>query len=539
MKEKAIKSSLCGDPKNGLIKVCLIALVIVLPACSKKEERSKGSEKPEATKTGPESKGGQAQKARKGAGGARDGKAAAPKEKPKVGSPRLYFTWTKEVKDLNKQAGKAKDEKKYAEAIGLYDQAIAKQPENLDMLYKRAYLKALNNDQKGALADVESLLLAHFPKYLQKVAEDKDFDNLKKPPHQEKLKTIVEQTRKAHVEALKKAVLFIGGSKRVYKRGSLVAGSQEIFGYVPETGSYIGVSYSGDANVLAFAESADRSFLVYVTAYRYVKGPEGEGGEGGSESEDTAFADAKIHLLDLGTGLVTDGWTSTGSFKLFDPKSVLQPVPAAAAEGAKEARSSEEAGDKEIAITLTRNNMLKVAFVRQRSEGDSEKLYRVENGKVQSAGDDPEASSAYKKSKGVARFQIRQCGVKVKLGWLKRIEKPRESLTIDGKSVSFACTGLYWESPSRKHVVFFPYRYCKNKPEKLEGLYLVDGSGSFKQLTTQGPAKGVLWLDESRFLAQLEYQVAYVDVGKKSLKILDFPQACIRAYAPHAAPCRN
>ncbi len=157
---------------------------------------------------------------------------------------------------------------------------------------------ALAGDAKGALAHLKVLLFAHYPKYSFKVATDKDLDALKAERHKGQLDKLVEAARVAHVAAWKKVAFFVGANMRAFKYKRSVRGTQEIYGYVPETGRNVGVTYVDAANAVGYLVAPDRQAMIYVAVSKFV-----------SDEGPPAFSDVEVHALSLTTGKRLKVWT--------------------------------------------------------------------------------------------------------------------------------------------------------------------------------------------------------------------------------------
>jgi hypothetical protein len=137
-------------------------------------------------------------------------------------------------------------------------------------------------------------------------------------------------------------------------------------------------------------------------------------------------------------------------------------------------------------------------------------------------------------------FRVRQCEAKAKnVDWQRRIAKDGGTFEIGGQQVTFACAGLIWRTRDKGIGVFQPYRYCAKKPAALQGLYLVDPAGKFKQVTAEHGAWGILWQTADRALVQFGPTLGYLDAKTGTFQKLRPPQAFLRAYGPRAKPCAD
>jgi len=437
-----------------------------------------------------------------------------------VWSPR----WPKELRPLYKKFVKAAKGKDYKAALVALDEMKKKQPHVLDVDYKLAYIKALAGDAKGALAHLRLLLYANYPKYRFKVATDKDLDSLKKAPHNSSLDKLIEAARVDHVAAWKKAAFFVGANLRAFKHKRSIRGNQEIFGYVPETGRYVGVTYVGAANAMGYLVTPDRQALIYVAASKFV-----------SDEGDPAFADVEVHALSLTTGKRLKVWTHK-SHPGGGHHGQVQAADAAkprAADGAKPREVKPgDPGVVDIKVDQLRSGAYRLVMT-QSSTGDAANASQTWTFKV--TGDAVTDVAPKDRDRVVNHLRVRMCGAKARRrSWARKIKKDGDTFDVGGKAVKFACAGLVWRSPDSATVVFQPYRYCRKHASKLDGLYVVDAAGKFTQVSPNHDAWDIKWTGNRHALVQFGGQVGHVDVQKPSFKLLAPPAAHLRAFGPRA-----
>jgi hypothetical protein len=269
----------------------MVSIVIALAstACSKKPGSGSGPAKREPAPPGMEAP--------------RAEPPRIPDARPAVvpgaraGSAALFFDWSKEAETLVDKAVKLVGQKQYAEALPLINEALGKQPDNLSVLYARAYVQSLAGQADAALKDLETLLYAHYPKYAWKVLTDGDLDGLRKPPYRERLDALVKAAKAETVAAWKNAIPFIAASRRPASGCNRLAGGPEVYGYVPETGKFVAFTYLGDGGALAFLRIDAVKQLVVVAAQssKPVKG----------------FDNLQVQLIDLTTGERLDTMLAT------------------------------------------------------------------------------------------------------------------------------------------------------------------------------------------------------------------------------------
>ncbi|MFH2008211.1 MAG: hypothetical protein ABI333_16630, partial [bacterium] len=454
---------------------------------------------------------------------ARPAPPAAPGSK--AGFSTWFYKWDKAVSKLNIRARKHQKDKELAEALKLLDEALGLQPGNLDLRYKRAYVRALHGDAKGALADAGVLLLANYPKYAYKIAVDKDFASLRKPPHQAALEALHAEAQKEHLAAWKQAVFFLGANKRAYKVGTQIRGGQEVWGYVPETGRFVAVTFVGDGNVLGFLVSPDRQSLVYAAASRYLK-----------EYPSAAFYDPQVQVLSLATGKRLKTYTVDYN-QSNTPLGVVKAA-GAASEGPENAQTH---GVKEIRMQLRSGGLYEVWLVRDDSAGKDPNAakggwqrFRVDKGAVQEAGE----GGGGKPSKVVDWVHIRQCGAKGKrIDWARQLKQAGGTFELGGKKVTFKCAGLLWPSRDRARGVFQPFGYCEKSKDAMVGLYLVDAAGVFKQIHNERGAWNLRWITADRALVAFGPTVGFIDAKAGTFKRFTTPEGFLKTYGPNAEPC--
>ncbi len=454
-------------------------------------------------------------------GPARPGPRTRPAPVGQVAGVKVWGPkWPKSLKPQYKTFVKAAKKKDYKAALVALDEMKKLQPHILSIDYKLAYIKALSGDAKGALAHLQTLLYANYPKYSYKVATDKDLASLKKAPHKKQLDALVEGARVAHVAAWKKASFFVGANLRAFKYKRKIRGSQEIFGYVPETGRYVGVTYVDAANAIGYLVTPDRSAMIYVAASKFV-----------AEEGEHRFADAEVHALSLTTGKRLKVWTH-GS---HPGGGYHGQVRAADAEKARTV-GPEDAGVTEILLEQLKTGAYRLAF-KAASVGD---VADKEHTFLFTATGDavtPVSDETARASRAVNHLRVRMCGAKAKrLTWARKIKKDGASFEIGGKAVAFACAGLVWRSPDKAKVIFQPYRYCRKHASKLDGLYVVDAAGKFTRVSPKHDTWDLKWTSNTNALVQFGGQVGYVDAAKPSFKLLGPLAAHLRAFGPRAIP---
>jgi hypothetical protein len=454
-----------------------------------------------------------------GSGLATDGATATgSRAGVKVWSPK----WPKEHKSLTQKFVKAAKKKDYPAALTVLAEMKKLAPHVLNVEYKLAYIKALSGDAKGALAHLRVLLFAHYPKYSFKVATDKDLDALKTEPFKGQLDKLVEAARVEHVAAWKKAAFFIGANMRAFQYKRSVRGNQEIYGYLPETGRIVCVTYVDAANALGYLVTPDKTAMIYVAASKFV-----------SDEGPPAFSDVEVHALSLTTGKRLKVWTHTshpgGGFHGQVPGADA----AAAADAAKPREVKPgDAGVVDIKIEQFKSGAYRLS-VEAVGVGDvADKKLTWDFGLN---GDAVIAAPPSDKNYRVNHLRVRMCGAKAKrLAWARKIKKDGDTFAIGGKAVTFACAGLVWRSPDAATVVFQPYRYCRKHASGLDGLYVVDAAGKFTQVSPKHDAWDITWSGNHHALLQFGGQVGFVDVQTPTFKLLGPPAAHLRAFGPRA-----
>jgi len=430
----------------------------------------------------------------------------------KVWSPK----WPKALKPLYMTFVKAAKKKDYPAALSALEEMKKQQPHVLSVEYKLAYIKALAGDAKGALVHLEVLLFAHYPKYSFKVAMDKDLDALKKEPFRSQLDKLLEAARVDHVAAWKKAAFFVGANMRAFKYKRSVRGNQEIYGYVPETGRTVGVTYCDAANALGYLITPDRQAMIYVAASRFV-----------SDEGPPAFSDVEVHALSLTTGKRLKVWTHSshpgGGFH-----GQVRAVDAAKPREVKPG----DAGVVNIQIEQLKSGGTRVSM---EGAGVGDVADKKQTWEFGLTGEAVIAAPPSDKNRVVNHLRVRMCGAKAKrLAWARKIKKDGDTFEVGGKAVVFACAGLVWRSPDGAKVVFQPYRYCRKHASKLDGLYVVDAAGKFTQISPKHDAWDITWAGNHHALLQFGGQVGFVDVQTPRFLLLGAPAAHLRAFGPRA-----
>ena len=446
--------------------------------------------------------------------GARPGVAATPGSRAGVSvwSPK----WPKELKPLIKKFAKAATKKDYKAALAVLDEMGQQQPHLLDLDYKLAYIKALAGDAKGALAHLERLLYANYPKYSHKVATDKDLDALKKEPHKSQLDKLVEAARVDHVAAWKKAAFFIGANLRAFKYKRSIRGDQEIYGYLAETGRYVAVTYVDAANAVGYLVTPDRQAMIYVAASRFV-----------SDEGEPAFADAEVHVLSLTTGKRLKVYQS----KTHPGGGFHGQVRAADAVQPREVKP-EDQGVVDVTLEQLRSGAYRLVMTH--SPGKDAATHN-QTWAFAVTGDAVTDATPKAKDRVVNKLQVRMCGAKAKrLTWARKIKKDGDTFEVAGKAVTFACAGLVWRAPDSAKVVFQPYRYCRKHASQLDGLYVVDGAGKLTRVSPKHDSWDLKWTGNHHALVQFGGQVGFVDVQRPSFKLLGPAAAHLRAFGPRA-----
>jgi len=452
----------------------------------------------------------------------------APQAAPgsKAGFTKWFYKWDKAVSKLNIKVRKHQKKKELAEALKLLDEALELQPGNLDMRYKRAFVRALHGEAKGALADAGVLLLANYPKYAYKIAVDKDFATLKKPPHKAALEALHVEAKKEHLAAWKQAVLFIGANKRAYKVDTKIKGGQEVWGYIPETGRFVAVTFVGNGNVLGFLVSPDRQALVYAAASRYLK-----------EYPSAAFYDPQVQVLSLVTGKLLKTYTADYNAS-HTPLGVVKAADAAP-DGPEHAQTH---GVKEIRLQLRKSGIFEVRLDKDKAAGEDHNAakpgwerFRADNGAWAAAA----GADGGKPSKVADWVHIKQCGTKGKrIDWARQLKKAGGTFELSGKKVTFKCAGLLWPSRDRTRGLFQPFRYCEKRKEgPMVGLYLVDGTGAFKQIHNERGAWNLRWITADRALVAFGPTVGFIDAKAGTFKRFTTPEGFLKTYGPNAEPC--
>lgn len=452
-----------------------------------------------------------------GAGPTRPGPRARPAPGVQQAGVKVWPPkWPKALKPLYKKFVKAAKKKDYQAALAALDEMKKEQPHTLSLDYKLAYIKALSGDAKGALAHLRKLLFANYPKYSFKVATDKDLDSLKAEPFKGQLDKLVEAARVDHVAAWKKAAFFIGANLRAFKYKRSIRGSQEIFGYVPETGRYVGVTYVDAGNAVGYLVTPDRQAIIYVAASKFV-----------SDEGEPAFSDVEVHVLSLTTGKRLKVWTH----KSHPGGGYHGQVRAADAAKPREVKP-EDQGVVDITLEQLRSGAYRLVMTASPG-GDAALNQQTWTFAV--TGDAVTETTPKDKDRVVNKLRVRMCGAKAKrLTWARKIKKDGGTFEIGGKAVTFACAGLVWRSPDKAKVVFQPYRYCRKHASRFVGLYVVDAAGKFTQVTPKHDTWDLKWTGSRHALVQFGGQVGYVDVQQPSFKLLGPLAAHLRAFGPRA-----
>jgi hypothetical protein len=469
----------------------------------------------------------------------------------RAGSPDLLAPLNEEARTLLIQGVKARSAKKLDQAVKLLDQALQKQPDNVELHWQRALARAANKEIDGALADLERALHGDYPAYARLAQTLPELKALQAPPHRAELYQLLTRARSEHVNAIKNAKLFLGSRRRLQpaKRSEnddaqelprsvggflykdrVLQGDQGLYGYLPETGRYVSVAqgaptpemgiHPSRGAVVGFIRSPDGQIVTYVWVERVGTFGNPDDADEGYFTHMQAHAVVvdltRMELLDRRRGVESDVNEYYGG------------------------QDCEPHMDQRVTVTLHESGIWQLVFKTNKCSANAAESEVVHKRHVvkYAAGEKPAKTARPRRGDSkLATFTVQVCGHSTGLPKSVKVAS-KKTLEVDELEVALPCAGRAWASPDRKWVAFAPGKGCQREEEPMSGLWR--WSVAEKQwhcLASGGTTHAVRWLDGGAMMVQLGQQVLYVDPSRDRSQLLGSAASYLRANMPFLDRC--